>query len=45
MRTLDGGLTVLVAGNRRSGMRGLAKLDGYPEDHALLMSTADRFIP
>ena len=37
VRTLDGGLTVLVAGNRRSRMRGLAKPDAFPEDHALLI--------
>jgi len=35
-RELAGGLTILVAGNRRSRMRGLSKLDELPDDHAML---------
>lgn len=36
-RALPDGLTLLVAGGRRSRMRGLAKLDDLPADHALLI--------
>ena len=35
-RTLPGGLTLLVAGDRRSRRRGLARLDQLPRGHALL---------
>ena len=35
-RSLAGGLTVLVAGDRRSRMLGLARLDELPPDHAML---------
>jgi len=35
-RDLPGGLTILVAGNRRSRMLGLSKLDELPDDHAML---------
>lgn len=35
-RPLPGGLTLLVAGDRRSRRRGLARLDELPSDHALL---------
>lgn len=36
-RPLPGGLTLLVAGDRRSRRRGLARLDALPGDHALLV--------
>ena len=36
-RALPGGLTLLVAGGRRSRMLGLARLDDLPADHALLL--------
>ena len=35
-RALPGGLTLLVAGDRRSRRRGLAHLDALPAGHALL---------
>jgi len=35
-RALPGGLTLLVAGDRRSRRRGLAHLDALPPGHALL---------
>ena len=35
-RALPGGLTLLIAGDRRSRMLGLARLDDLPADHALL---------
>jgi len=35
-RPLPGGLALLVAGNRRSRMLGLARLDDLPADHAML---------
>jgi uncharacterized membrane protein (UPF0127 family) len=35
-RPLPGGLTLLVAGDRRSRRRGLARLDALPAGHALL---------
>lgn len=35
-RPLPGGLAILVAGNRRSRMLGLARLDHLPADHAML---------
>jgi uncharacterized membrane protein (UPF0127 family) len=35
-RQLPGGLAILVAGNRRSRMLGLSKLDDLPADHAML---------
>jgi uncharacterized membrane protein (UPF0127 family) len=35
-RSLAGGLTVLVAGGRRSRMLGLSRLDDLPDDHAML---------
>jgi uncharacterized membrane protein (UPF0127 family) len=35
-RVLAGGLTLLVAGDRRSRMLGLARLDELPPGHALL---------
>lgn len=35
-RPLPGGLTLLVAGDRRSRRRGLARLDELPGGHALL---------
>jgi len=35
-RRLTGGLTILVAGNRRSRMQGLSRLDDLPDDHAML---------
>jgi uncharacterized membrane protein (UPF0127 family) len=35
-RALPGGLTLLVAGDRRSRRRGLARLDALPAGHALL---------
>lgn len=35
-RPLPGGLTLLVAGDRRSRRRGLARLNALPPDHALL---------
>jgi uncharacterized membrane protein (UPF0127 family) len=35
-RALPGGLTLLVAGDRRSRRRGLAHLDELPAGHALL---------
>ena len=35
-RTLDGGLTLLVAGDRRSRMLGLARLDELAPGHGLL---------
>ena len=34
--TLPGGLVLLVAGNRRSRMLGLSRLDELPADHAML---------
>lgn len=37
-RALAGGLTLLVAGSRRSRALGLARLDGLPPDHALLIA-------
>jgi len=36
-RPLPGGLTLLVAGDRRSRRRGLAHLDALPAGHALLL--------
>jgi hypothetical protein len=36
-RTPLGGLTLYVAGDRRSRRRGLARLDALPEGHALLL--------
>ena len=36
-RPLPGGLTLLVAGDRRSRRRGLARLHGLPAGHALLI--------
>jgi len=36
-RPLAGGLTLIVAGSRRSRMLGLAKLDALPADHGLLI--------
>jgi hypothetical protein len=36
-RTLPGGLTLLVANDRRSRRRGLARLDELPAGHALLL--------
>ena len=36
-RPLPGGLTLLVAGDRRSRRRGLARLDALPTGHALLL--------
>jgi len=36
-RALPDGLTLLVAGDRRSRARGLARLDELPPDHALLL--------
>jgi uncharacterized membrane protein (UPF0127 family) len=36
-RTLAGGLTLLVAGGRRSRTLGLARLDGLAPGHALLI--------
>ena len=36
-RRLPGGLTLLVAGGRRSRALGLARLDELPADHALLI--------
>lgn len=36
-RALPGGLTLLVAGDRRARARGLARLDALPAGHALLL--------
>jgi len=36
-RPLPGGLTLLVAGDRRARRRGLARLDELPAGHALLI--------
>jgi len=36
-RELPGGLTLLVASNRRSRMLGLARLDALPAGHGLLL--------
>ena len=36
-RSLPGGLTLLIAGDRRSRMLGLAALDALPADHGLLL--------
>lgn len=36
-RSLPDGLTLLVAGDRRSRLRGLAELDDLSDDHALLI--------
>jgi uncharacterized protein len=36
-RPLPGGLTLLVAGDRRARRRGLARLDALPAGHALLI--------
>lgn len=36
-RPLPGGLTLLVAGDRRTRRRGLARLDALPAGHALLL--------
>jgi uncharacterized membrane protein (UPF0127 family) len=36
-RPLPAGLTLLVAGDRRSRRRGLARLDALPAGHALLL--------
>lgn len=38
LRPLAGGLTLIVASNRRARMRGLAKLDALPAGHALLLA-------